>query len=177
MHRRMRAVKRAHSRSRRRMRAVKRAHRRRTKKSATSCGAALGFSVSMKPELFAFGDGAGGAIVDASEAFDACASVDDGDAIFVDFDGLGGATRFARTTTNTRFSIYNRNCHFSSPKTATNQRLCAAPRRTPLCSIFRRKQKAKTATIGTWNLAFGIWHLAFGTRHIWRRGVRWWARR
>ena len=135
MHRRMRAVKRAHSRSRRRMRAVKRAHRRRTKKSATSCGAALGFSVSMKPELFAFGDGAGGAIVDASEAFDACASVDDGDAIFVDFDGLGGATRFARTTTNTRFSIYNRNCHFSSPKTATNQRLCAAPRRTPLCSM------------------------------------------
>ena len=26
---------------------------------------------------------------------------------------------------------------------------------------FRRKQKAKTATIGTWHLAFGIWHAAY----------------
>ncbi len=69
-------------------------------------------------ELFAFRDGACGAIVDASQAFDANIGIDHGDAVIVDFDRFGGATRFARTATDANFGINNRNCHFSSPKTA-----------------------------------------------------------
>ena len=68
-----------------------------------------------RSELFAFRDGACGAIVDASQAFDADIGIDHGDAVIVDFDRFGGATRFARTATDANFSINNRNCHFSSP--------------------------------------------------------------
>jgi methionine aminopeptidase len=62
-----------------------------------------------------FGDGAGGAVIDASEAFNASISVDHGDAVS-DFDSFCRATGFAGTTTNTCISINNGSCHFPSPE-------------------------------------------------------------
>lgn len=89
-----------------------------------------------RSELFAFRDGACGAIVDASQAFDADIGIDHGDTVIVDFDRFGGATRFARTATDANFSINNRNCHFSSPKTAMGKSgFEFRPRRRRICML------------------------------------------
>ena len=67
-------------------------------------------------KLFAFGDGTGRTVIDASEAFDTGIGIDNGMTVVIHFDGFCRATGFARTTTNASININNRLCHFSSPK-------------------------------------------------------------